>query len=277
VGLILINNTLFLYKEKQMKLETINNLYKKKYYTAPIDSVVGRICEYDMKEAGFSVIKKRKLLSENKIKLLQSVPKSRRTIEIGKLQINNQLLREKMPMFIEYERFMFMIKNGVRDNDILMIKNDAILVVGIRCKSLENNGVKFVEKNIYTSYHQLGGIKFLYNGRKESLDIDGISDELLYLHEEGMISFFIEAFRLIELNNLKRLSSYLLEFANNYKAKKLPLVYYREFNATSNYLIRKGDMLIGFKDVDESMLDDIEIGHNYVRYILPLINKYLLI
>ena len=54
------------------------------------------ITEYDMKEAGFSLIQEFKLLPESKIAYLKKFGKDERKIKIGDMQRENEQLRNGM-------------------------------------------------------------------------------------------------------------------------------------------------------------------------------------
>lgn len=64
------------------------------------------IIEYDMKEAGFSLVQEFHLLSDNIIHKLSKLKKEKRTVELGKLELSNKLYKEG-----KKKAFLFMQEN----------------------------------------------------------------------------------------------------------------------------------------------------------------------
>ena len=62
---------------------------------------------------------------------------------------------------------------------ILSIKNDAVFIINKKLINIEFGLIKFVEKNIYTSFYKINGIEYYYYysnfTKEEYLDIKGIS------------------------------------------------------------------------------------------------------
>ena len=83
------------------------------------------IREYDMREAGFNLIKEYQLLKKSEIKRLEeNFTKQERTIEIGKLQNSNKYLAKNMMEAFKEARKQFCDLNDIENEDILSIKKD---------------------------------------------------------------------------------------------------------------------------------------------------------
>lgn len=244
-------------------------------YTSPAESIINKIVEYDIKSAGFSVSKKYKLISKNKIQLLEKLPNKNRSIEIGKLQLSDSNLRDKLPKYVIVEKVNFFRFNKIQDENVLSIKNDAVFIIGIKCKHTKFGIIEFVEKNRYSSYHKINGIEFFYRNREDKLDVKGINDEVVKLHEEGMVKFLKKCFKLIEYDRISDLKKYLIEFSNDYKSRKLPSIYYREFNSRNQYMFLNDDIALYIESIPKKQLKDINISFNYLFYVIPLLNRYL--
>lgn len=231
--------------------------------------VSNEIIEYDIKSAGFNIIKKYKLLSDDKIRYLETLEKKQRQIQIGLYQREDKELIHKLnDKFIEVRK-MFFEANELKDEDILSIKRDAIVTLK-RCKHTEFDNIVFVEKNIYSSYYYLNNYEFYYNNDK--VDVKGISDEMLKLHREYFLDFLYNFFKMNEISSRKKTIELINDFAYYYKEKKLHIGYYRELNSQSLFRIKEklfGEQ-IGVKNI--SIIDMVDISYNYLNYVLPLVS-----
>ena len=239
------------------------------YLNKNIEYIISNeIIEYDMKSAGFNIIKKFKLLDEKKIAHLESLPKDRRQITIGLYQRSNKDFAEELKSKFVEMRKMFFEANELSDDLVLSIKKDAIITTQ-RCYNVRFDNVEFAEKHVYTSYYYLSKFE-LYVG-PDGIDLKGISDDKLKYHKDYMLDFLFRFLKLVEVGSQRQIISNLTQFANYYKSKGLDVGYYRELNADSLFKLNKtfiGD-LVGVQDVDS--VDNIDISFNYMKFIVPLI------
>ena len=203
------------------------------------------IYEYDMKEAGFSIIKDYMLLDIDTINKLKAMSKHDRAIKIGKIQRKDKTLSDGLKVGFVDCRQQFITSNNLEDNDIISIKKDALFVKK-RCKNCEFfNNILF---------------------RK------GISDDMVELHADGILEFIRKVFRTIETGTEIDVIRYIISFLDKYKAKKLPISYYREFNSRSLYT------RIDTDDFYENYIDDIDmlnIRYNYDNIIIPILQIFV--
>ena len=87
------------------------------------------ITEYDMSDAGFSLIQEFKLLPEKEIKELQKLGKQQRKVKIGLIQRENDKLKENLKISFQEARKIFINENKLDNNDIISIKKDAIITI----------------------------------------------------------------------------------------------------------------------------------------------------
>jgi hypothetical protein len=231
--------------------------------------VSNEIIEYDIKSAGFNLIKKYKLLDESKVNYLESLGKKQRQVQIGLYQRNDVELKKNLnDKFIEIRKWFFE-QNNIEDDDVLSIKKDAIVTLR-RCLVTEFDNIQFIEKNVYTSYYYLNELEFYYN--KDVIHVKGISDDLLELHGEYMLDFLHNFFLMNEISKKKKVIELIKDFSHYYKARKLEIGYYRELSKQS--LFRLNESLfkntLGIKDIGD--VQSIDIGYNYIHYIIPLIS-----
>ena len=191
------------------------------------------IIEYDMSDAGFSLVKEFHLLSDDEIERLTLMGKGvDRHIAIGNLQRNNkQFSNELLRCFTELRKF-FIDYNNLDDSKIISVKKDAFFTIG-PCRRTKFGSIKFAEKNRYTSYLRLTNIndvEIYYSSAK--LDVKGITAPALNRHRLYMLEFISKMMGMIEAKD-PHVKRYLIKFIDEYKAHDLDDAYYLEFNRFS--------------------------------------------
>lgn len=87
------------------------------------------ITEYDIKSAGFSVIKFKKLMPESEIQKIENMDKHDRNVYIGKRIIKEPKINEEILKTLEKVRKAFVFVNKIEAEEILSIKKDAIFII----------------------------------------------------------------------------------------------------------------------------------------------------
>ena len=194
------------------------------------------IFEYDMKDAGFSLIKEYKLLDKTTIDKLSNQDKDIRKVSIGKLQRNNKDLVNGLKMAFVEARRLFFEANKLDNNDIISIKKDAIFTSKL-CKFQKfGEYINFRPKNSYTSYIYLGrNLEFYYNSGK--IDIKGLSDENYEKHKDYLINFISRYIKSIESGDNISSVKLIKNFIDQYKWKELDIGYYRTFDNKSVFKV----------------------------------------
>lgn len=191
------------------------------------------IIEYDISDAGFSLIKEYSLLTDRKIRELEGLGKGiERHVAIGKLRGENKGFSEALSQKFSEVREKFIIGNGLTDDQIISVKNDAIYTIG-RCKKTSAGVVKFRSKNKYSSYVRLSSINNLeIYFSDEGIDIKGMGDSAVNRHRIYLVEFLEKIIGMIERHdeNVKR---FIIKFADEYKTQKLDMEFYLEFNNRS--------------------------------------------
>lgn len=245
-------------------------LYNKhNYLNKDIKYIISNeIIEYDIKSAGFNIMKYFKLLDEEKLQRLELLDKKQRQIQLGLYKKYDKTLGNKENERFKDIRKWFFEANNLTDDDILSIKKDAIITTK-RCFNTQLDNIEFVEKNIYTSYYYLDKKEFYYN--INTVDVKGISDEKLIPHKDYMLDFLYTLFKMNEITSRSRIINFIKEFSHYYKSKKLDINYYRELNEESLFRLTVNfyKSSIGSNTVaDVSMLN---IDYNFLHFIVPLI------
>lgn len=252
-------------------------LYKHDLYTSIITHLFNsKIIEYDISKANISILLNENLISIDDYNYYINLPKDIRNIQIGKLQRDNEYIKEGLNNgFIKYRK-LFFENNNIKDNDVLSIKKDAIYIIDKKCHNLDYGNVKFKEKNIYNLYIRFNNkYEFYYFidiiNNIEKLDIKGIKYDKIKLHENGMIDFLKFIFSSLFIDNIETVINYICNFLDEYNNFKLPISYYRELNSDSLYLYKTN----GIQYKSNNYIDGIPLNISYNRNILIDILKIL--
>lgn len=232
------------------------------------DLLVGsEIYEYDIKSAGFNLIRKYKLVPEEKIRRIESHNKKLRQIQIGLMCRNDKELKRALnDAFIDIRK-QFFEANDIQDNEVLSIKKDAIFLLR-PCYNTQFDNVEFIKRNVYTSYIYIDRKEIYCN--KDNVHVKGINDDKVEkYHKEYMCDLIATCLRLLESMNEKKLKELLLEFSQMYKNRELPIEYYRAFDKNSFYTYNQNNRVL-FEDIGN--VNMIDISYNYINIVIPLQN-----
>lgn len=194
------------------------------------------IYEYDIKNAGFSIIKAYNLLTDQEIRQLNQMEKKQQIIEIGKKMGQNREFSENLTRQFGEIRKFFIDSNYITDNDLIAVKKDALFCTK-ECRNLNFGGIEFRVKNQYSSY-----IRFPYNNNLEiyyndggKIDVKGISEINLNKHRLFMLEFIKKIINYLEDKNLF-IKRYFKKFVDSYRFLELENEFYLEFNNLSNQI-----------------------------------------
>ena len=222
------------------------------------------IYEYDIHSANTSLMKYYGLADDSIIDDLIHLPKSKRVKRIGIMQKDKDFAKALSKAFANIRKEFF-DANQLELNDIISVKKDAIFTRK-QCSITIFENVEFIVKNQYSSFLQLPRLE-LYYGDGE-LDVKGIDDSKLGLHEDGIIAFLKDFFRRAESLEKADVLRFIRKYASLYKRRKLELSNYREFNADSMYTV------IGSEDRFTEYWDDriheLNIMYNWTNIIIPI-------
>lgn len=271
-----------------------SELYEKTNYRAPIEYCINRIYEYDIKAANVSTLMQKGYIPENIAKTLLQQPKEIREKAIGLMIKEQKELTGSSKLYKIISKRIYRAKerlfseNGIQDDEVLSIKNDAIFVIGRKLRVTSFGGVEFVLKNSFSAYHLINGIEFYYDKKSGKFTVKGIQDEVIETpdHEAGMLKFLEKVLTYLLYDRRDDLRSYLIKFSDQYKSRKLPHQYYRELNSENIYRnkltisYKEGTNMtksisFNYEDINDDMIDELNITFNYLFYILPLIRLHL--
>lgn len=205
------------------------------------------IIEYDIHDAGFSLIQQYQLLPPEKIKELERIPKGiQRHIQVGVLQRDDKEFSKRLTDKFTEVRALFMMMNQLKDDSIISVKKDAIYTIG-KVKRTTFGKVKFMEKNHYSSYIRFPDITNLelYYG-ENGIDVKGMGDAAVNRHRLYMLEFLRKSIKSIEEQD-SSVKRKFMRFFNQYKFDELDEEFYIEFNNVSrdqNKLFNYANLLI---------------------------------
>ena len=246
----------------------MSELWKNKNYLSDIPYLISHhIYEYDMTKANINVLLWLGEIDKDYYDKLKAMPRQDRQVEIGYLLKYNAGLQDKLSDGIQHFRKLLFEENDLEDIDILAIKNDAVYVISKKLSNTKFDNVEFVLKNHYTTYVRLDKhieIYFESNSidRTISLDVKGISDNKLELHHQYMASLIADTLYYMETNNISDGLTYISDIYNQYIERQLPIGYYRNFNADSDYTINVNGTLYSMDYCDPELFISLDIGYN---------------
>jgi len=258
---------------------TYSELFKRHQYLCPLPIVQNKITEYDIRSANTSALRQARKVKPSTLAAIEALPKHDREVAVGNMIRIDKSIQKTISREITHAKMELFRVNGVQDNEILSIKNDAVFIIGRRLRYTKFGEMEFKAKHTYALYLNIEKTEFYYDQRAHSVTIKGIDDKVVEHpdHQEGMITFLANVMRLLVFDRRDALRRYLIEFSNDYKEKKLPVQFYRELNRDNIY---RTDMeLSGYTfnleqayDRDKDIINGV---YNYKRFVLPLIQVYI--
>jgi len=256
-----------------------SNLYKKVTYQTRETLVLDRITEYDIRSANTTMLRQAGRMKTRDLKALEELPKKEREIAIGKMIRLDKSIRQPIAKGIIRAKLDLFRSNGIQDDEVLAIKNDAVFIRGRRLRNTQFGVVEFRPKNTYALYLKLEGIEYYYDAREKRVDLKGVKDEVLEEpdHQNGMLLFLARCMDYLVMDRRDALRRYLIEFVDDYKSKRLPVRYYRELNRDNCYrttmeISGMSFSLIVATEDDKDMINGV---YNYKRFVLPIIQRFM--
>ena len=239
-----------------------NQMNVKPQYT----KVLNYIFEYDLSKANINALLEHGKINQETYNRLYNAPRMERQVYVGNMIRDDSNIYNIIQSSIIKAKQNLFESNGIKDEEILCIKNDAVFMISRKLTNTKFNHMIFNLKNTYTAFYHINGLEFYYYKNKiseeEILDIKGINDEKLYLHRNGMLDFVAEIFSLLDEGNLLDARQILVSFYEDYLHLKLPVEYYRSLDNYSNYRLRAGMYTYSINVITEKELPFIDIEPN---------------
>ena len=249
------------------------------YFTSSIPYIISQyIREYDISKANINILLYKGVIDIDKYNFLYNADRMTRQVYIGKMIRNNSNIGNILKYGIKEMIDKFIMCNNIEDQDILSLKNDAIFIINKIPTITKFENIEFKNKNTYTSYLNINGIEVYYNldqiNSTEQIDIKGINDDKLLIHQNYFINFLCEYLYNIENMRSEENLRWFKDFYNKYVNLQLDTGYYITFDSISS-----------IKTIDIGMYNYNIIGYNtqkniidisYNLNILRLLYRYLL-
>jgi hypothetical protein len=233
------------------------------------------IREYDMKNAGLSILKHLEIISIKEYnKLMNNYEKHERDMLVGKfLGKNSDVSQALMEGFIDARKEFFEV-NDIQDDEVLSIKKDAIFLIN-KIPKIEqvNDDYLFRKKNEYTTYINLRGKEFYYDILSDNYDIKGFQEEIYNKQKNYLFEFVKECLKLHSENKKDELFVKLLEFKNDFVKRNLPIEYYRDITENC-FLFNHNGIYLSLEETKDINSEYLFIDNN-LNFILELISNIL--
>ena len=245
-------------------------LYSAVSYSANIDFLLNNyVREYDISKANINILLHRGLIKEDLYNFLKQSDRMVRQVTIGKMMANNPSLSDELKSGIIEAKKKFFEANDIQDYEVLSIKNDAIYLINKIPQITKFDNIEFMCKNIYTSYYKIFNVEYYYYfdivTGVEKLDVKGIGDDKLEYHKNHFLEFLLVLFNSAQVDNIKETIELINIFSNKYLNMELDIGYYRDFNASSLYTLKRilKYSSLHAKFLPEKHKDVLDISHNY--------------
>lgn len=267
---------------------TYSNLYKKSSFLTADAMVMNRIYEYDLHSANVSALRYSNKIDPARLDFLESLPKQDREVIVGKMiradnrkhrNVADRQVSKLIAKGILSAREKLFRYNHIQDADVLSIKNDAVFIIGHKLDTTTFGPFTFRAKNVYSGYLNIEKTEIYYDKKHKTIHMKGVNDAILKTedHSNGMILFFLQVFKYLDMDQRDDLRLYLIDFVHDYKSLVLPHQYYRELNGENIY--RTNISAAGFEynmtEANDSDIDIINPIYNYNKYILPVIRMFM--
>lgn len=241
------------------------------------------IREYDLQKANISVLRKLNIIDEATYLRLYHSDRMYRQVFVGNMIKENKDIGYALKRGLICAKQRLFELNGIQDCEVLCIKNDAVFVVNKELTSTTvGKYLNFACKNIYTVFMKLCNLeiyyadKFLPDGHLSiNVDVKGISDKLLPLHQGGMLDLICTTCNMLQRFTPAETINYLMEMYDLFVQRKLPNEYYREFNNVSHFAIQSRYSIFYMNTITDEYRSVVDINRNLliIRDLISIVSN----
>jgi hypothetical protein len=223
------------------------------------------ISEYDIRSAGFTVIKFKKLLPQEEILELEEMDKDKRNVWIGKRILSFPKISEEIINTLSDIRKDFVVLNQINEEDLLSIKKDAIFLIKKIPAVLTIGMFEFRSKGTFTSYLYINNKEFYYSSRNDKMEIKGLSEDVRNLQENYLLKDIRKIMSMSEKLTSDQMFLFLKQYRSKYLNRQLDKEAYRDME-TGKYSVDGYYM----DNISDEVFSDLDISQNYINYLVPL-------
>ena len=260
-----------------------------------ISVYIGELVEYDMREGGFSIIKKEKLLPDSVIDEFEKMTKEERHKAVGNLAHSHGRKYKDVPKLLidrfRYYREQFGDLNDLVDEDIFYIRKDAICVKKYCYVTKLDDFIEFREKNVYGCYVRIEPqysdnntqtkpqpIEFYWKPDGQ-VDVKGIRDPFLPPHKDGLLLVISRFMQYLYSMNYDGALRYIVSVMDAYKKGlgdgkdvEHPERFYRRFDDTAMYRVWRDGAVMEVEELAKEWIPMCDKAYNYRNIFVPLLN-----
>jgi hypothetical protein len=229
-----------------------------------------RITEYDIRSAGFTVIKSKRLLPQEELEMLDKMEKHERNVWIGKRILKYPKISEEIINTLAQVRSDFVVMNRIREEDILSIKKDAIFLIKATPEFLKVGDFEFRPKAAYSSYLYVNQKEFYYSSGNDTMDIKGVPEEAKAQQEKFLLRDIRKVLSMGEKLTSDQMFTFLKQYRSKYLGRQLEPGTYRDLE--SGMFSVDG---YAMDSVSQETMSGLDISQNYIKYLVPLFRALL--
>ena len=252
-------------------------LYNEKNYTINLGYLFNNyIREYDISKANINVLFAKSAIDQETYIKLYNADRMQRQVYIGMMIKNNETIQEILSEgLIEYKK-KFFEANGITDNDVISIKNDAVFILNKKPLVLNFDNITFVHKNTYTSFMRIHELEFYYGAdiHREVIDIKGIKNEDLETYHMDFLNIVLDFFRHIQKNGPEITLQYITSVIHSYLNLELPINTYRRFSSSNDFTLNALTTAYGVSWLPDTMQNKRSIDITYNMNLLRTMHMY---
>lgn len=247
-----------------------SGLWRNINYKTPVKYYINTyIREYDLSKANINALLYQGRISKSEYNKFYNMDKKEREVTIGKMISKDRTIYQDIQAGIKEAKRKLFLTNDIEDLDIVSIKNDAVFIVGKYLQQTEFSPFKFIVKNEYNIFFQLQELEIYYSDTIDkngyimvNIDVKGIGDDNLILHQNGMLDMICEVCRRLQRETIDETMSYVSMMYNKFINRELSKDYYRNFDSFSMYQIPTFMQSIQIPDITEEMKYAVDINRN---------------
>ena len=264
---------------KELRLTVIEPLYcdlfKKNTYSMNVDYIVSSlITEYDISKGNISIMRYLNIIDDALYWELYNAPKQERVVRVGLMMRENKEINKAVnDGFIEAKRLLF-DANRIQEQEVQAIRNDAVYIINRKLQYTQFGPITFMEKNVYNEYFKIAKKDYYYFydpiTQLERLEVKGINDAVLPLHEKYMLDFIKAIMWSVQNEPIEEAIGMIQAFDEKYKNFELDSGYYRRFDSESKFQTRRMSKYNTFKldyllNEEEKVYLDISYNHQIIE------------
>jgi hypothetical protein len=236
------------------------------------------IREYDLADAGMSVVRSGRLLPARRVSELEALPKAERVVAVGRICAVTPGLAEALNEGIASARKLFLEANSMSEDDVLAVRRDAVSTINLRADALEFGEYHWRQKAKWSSYLRLERSRrrteLLWSSWDHKMDVKGVPREAKEACTGGILADLSRLISQWESLSPERWLPTLARYRGKYVRMELLAESYRELNDAHCFRLKLrwvGDELCLLELGDESLLQEVDPYFNYVHLIAPLV------